>query len=113
MKNKYNIYDKLYQVREKYYQTIHPCTNCDGDGKLLTTSGKILACLQCEGSGKYFASQKKFQVANLMIEVNSIKVEDSEIWYSDYECPDFDDWISEENLFLTKEEAQAECDRRN
>lgn len=114
MNNKYNINSELFLIGKRFYRKAEPCTNCDADGRLSTTSGRIFACPECEGSGTVYKGYKRFEITNNFYEIVAILREDDEFLYTNYfNSEDGTDWEGEKDLFLTKKEAQAECDRRN
>ena len=114
MKNKYNIGDILVLIGRDHYKISKNCPICDGDGILSTSSGKTVNCTQCKGSGIVYKDDTKFTIIKDNYAVDVIRCGYDTILYANYfDFEDSTDWELEDDLFFTKEGAQAECDKRN
>jgi len=107
---------KFFTVLQSYQKKPIPCHVCEGIGVLKTISGTDVKCRSCYGKGNITVGFYIHKVYDYKIEIDGIRKEHLNIYYT---C-DFDDydyasttWYREDDLFLTKEEAQAECDERN
>ena len=112
IKTKFNIGDKVYPIE---YSDIYPevkCTFCDGNGNIEVKGHdnniKEISCPTCHGLGDLVrVGVKQWHVlAPFNIETITFAIDDN-IAYIEY------DSIDEEDLFTTKKQAQAECNRRN
>ena len=110
---KYDIGHLLYVINKEGIFEDAVCPSCDGFGYLFTpnTNNKV-QCTSCYASGtkigKYMSSE--WRIKKGLTEVYQIHITDR--GYIQYENP-WDSYYAEEDVFLTKEEAQAECDKRN
>jgi DnaJ-class molecular chaperone len=115
MTNKYNIEDEVFAVIESYQTKPTPCDVCEGVGVFKTISGTDVKCMRCHGKGNVLVGFYIHKVYDYKIGIDAIRNKSRNIYYTGY----FDDedssteWYLEDDLFSTKEEAQAECDKRN
>jgi hypothetical protein len=113
MTNKYNIGDEVYLLLEKYNTDVIPCVTCEGLGNLKTVSGVEVKCAQCGGRGSTRHGYNTQEVLKYKIEIEAIAIIYNNICYTNYYDNSETKWFEEKDMFLTKEEAQAECDKRN
>jgi hypothetical protein len=118
MNTKFNIKDKVYALCEEYRTTVETCDFCEGFGEVeIPVSTNFTFCINekkrkpcpiCNGKKEYTKGNWFFNV--VLIIVDYISIEKNKITYS--EENDLVEYL-EEDVFLTRTEAQKECDRRN
>ena len=131
---KFNFRDKVWKIEHQHDQTWMPCSFCGGTGRVKGQNSQIRACPDCCGRGGRNASlPRKWQITR-ELEIGKIDVEwtcenkdldsqfdnyskQAESYKERYMC--YETGIGTgtchkaEDLFRSKEAAQAECDRRN
>lgn len=115
--------DRIYTIysRAKEVSLNAPCPTCNGTGRI-SLFGQTMPCNSSFGTGircrlGSLVSCKKawcVDLATFFVEKISIEVDEAEthIIYEEYDCEGCNT-IEEAHAFVTEEEAQAECDRRN
>lgn len=108
IETKFSAGDKVWYVEEKEVE--QPCKYCDGTGKVQIKDKKF-RCPNCGGSGK--AEDKIISFVAGQITIEEIKVwcltEVVGVKYYDTNGYRF----FEEDCFATREEAEADCVKRN
>jgi len=121
IKTKFDLGDTLYCIttkREEYYED---CPFCGGTGKIVGKDGAKRYCPECYNrhSGKIRKYNQLAWAISGSIVVRQISVR---IDAEKYREEQYMSWLRSsgggmlwpvEKLFMTKEEAQAECDKRN
>jgi hypothetical protein len=109
-----------YQEGEEVYTTKQTkiektCHICEGR-KTITYNGKEMKCPECGGTGKFISNKQIHVVCEDPFKVSMIKITVSNgkasVKYKGH-CGFSNMNRAEENLFETKEEAQARCDELN
>lgn len=134
--SKFNLNQKVYQISYHTEEKTVKCEACNGMGKITMLNGKQAACPECygrcnvtmRGEQKWFIEKRQLTIGQCKGEITSIEKtgmydncgeynpDNIEHKYQ-YMC--YETGISsgsvyyEENLFADKEEARAECDKRN
>lgn len=114
IKTKFGVGDKVWIIKQDY--KYERCPKCKGDSKELIGNIEYY-CANCYGTGKVLSQELEWFVSENVGTITQIKT------FIDEGGIDFDyfggeifasEYLGEEkNLFPTKAEAQAECDRRN
>lgn len=110
--HKYKVGDNLIGITERYEQV--ECPSCKGCSEIKFNGG-IYECKSCHGTGKVSSDKKKWSLNDKFRKVDKVKIIKTENEYKVeyYTNNIYNDFIGfEENVFLTKEEAQKECDKR-
>ena len=123
---KFNLGDAVYPIQRGGCSIFIPCKTCNGTGRItITESGENLLCPKCYGrKGSQEWQQLKWGIP---FSAGTIGKIDLELYAEEYH-EDHDDktqymlsitgvgsgtlWY-ENQLFLSHEEAQKECDKRN
>lgn len=135
IETKFNIGDRIYHIKKGMDTTVEICDLCDGDG-FYKVKNRKLSCVGCGTQGKitkyskistWYVQNEVFTIGQIyVILTNSPGVPGKEKYgnfapqkkqVDHYMCvetgigsgPVYDP----KNMFFTKEEAQAECDKRN
>jgi hypothetical protein len=121
---KYNFNDWVYPIFLRREEKWIPCKSCNATGEITLLDGEVVDCPKCYGrkGEKEWLPQKWMinedlygQIKNIRTELyNNKKYGNSEIRYmiTSTGIGSGTLWY-EKDLFLTKEEAQKECDKRN
>lgn len=109
IETRFKIGDVVYTIKEKYEEQV--CKICDGK-RTVRIKDMVFGCPYCYAAGT--TTDKEIWFVDDEIKISSIRTynleETVEIRYYD----DKQDIMAyEEHCFVTKEEAQKECDRRN
>lgn len=106
IKTKFNVGDKIWTIYET--EPIEKCPLCNG-AEMVKIKNKNYICPECKGNG--YITKKYFEWVVFVYAKEIIKIiinHDKKLIYSvghnEYDAKD---------CFLTKAEAQTECDRRN
>ena len=116
IKNKFDIGDEVYAISRdsEYYEftSQEGCPICNDTGKV-EINGYEFRCPHCMKHGNLWDyCCIPLEVCEIYIEVLDYKTEISyELNYNDYDYPN--ETFSEEDCFLTLEEAKVECKKRN
>lgn len=120
IKTKYNLDDLVYPIELQYEKVFTPCKICDARGHIYLSNGEKIVCPKCYGDkGKTEWLSKKWQVQYEFIsQIGNIKIDlysnKSETHYMIASTGVGSGRLwKEELLFLTKEEAETECKKRN
>lgn len=111
VRTKFNVGDKIVGISKVW--VIDVCPDCKGVGEIKFNNCSYV-CKSCSGSGKRESYTKRSwevgEYQTISCVVASEKEKGIEIYYNDVN----DRFIArEQDCFLTKEEAQKECDKRN
>ena len=121
IKTKFNLGDKVYPIELTGRSAEDTCTCCLGLGTLTQKiTNKNIKCFECKGMGivtvyppsiwvlddKGIISAVKY---NLYEEERSYMKGEADLMYEFYSLAEY----PERDLFITKEEAEAECANRN
>lgn len=111
---KFSKEDTIYTTKQTKEETI--CHICEGSGTIIYYN-KNMKCPECVGKGKFISSKKIHVVCDEPFTVSTTKVSIANsgkvtVKYKG-RCGFSNLNRSEENLFLTKEEAQKRCDELN
>lgn len=114
IKTKFNVGDKVWVINE--INGYEKCPKCRGNGKVLV--GNIdYYCKECYGEGKVLAQTVKWRANENSNTITQIRIFTDEggtdVAYYDGNIIVSDYLGAEKNCFATKEQAQAECDKRN
>lgn len=106
--------DTFYTIKQVKEEKV--CHVCEGK-KTITYNGKEMRCPECMGQGKFVSNKQIQVVCKEPFQITSYKISlDSNlkpsIKYKGY-CGTSSLNRAEDNLFATKEEAQAKCDEMN
>ncbi|QJI52358.1 putative molecular chaperone [Psychrobacillus phage Perkons] len=111
---KFSKEDTIYTTKQTPVENV--CNICEGNGVIIYNN-KNMRCPECAGKGKFISSKKIYTVCEEPFIVSTIKVSISNngnatVRYKG-RCGFSNLNRSEENLFLTKEEAKKRCDELN
>jgi hypothetical protein len=114
IETKFDIETTVFEVDSDYNGSKIACDNCEGSGFLYSKSGIESRCGKCSGFGNIYDHKlvfkpRAFRIDFIWIKKDAIQYA-SNSGYADANDIDF---LSEEHLFETEEEAQKECDKRN
>lgn len=109
--NKYNIGDSVCRIKNRSNAS-KECPICKGTRKI-NIQGNIYDCPEC--NRQVWDIENFHEYTKIIGIIADIVEEDISIKYLlDYDDWDFEnEYFGEDNLFLTKEEALAECNNRN
>lgn len=113
IKTKFNVGDKVFVIDKNRITMV--CPECQGIGELKFNEITYY-CKECNGKGKVQSDDLKWVIREKVKEITKIDTHSdrggTDIYYKDNGF--YSDFIGEEkNCFATKEQAQAECDKRN
>ena len=132
---KFDMEDRVWLIRNQQVKVWIECKACGGTGKVVLCDDEPRSCPVCYGNcGKNEYHPSRWQVAERLT-IGEIRIE-SRAEYSEGEDSDFDNFGHQkakheevymcretgigsgtlwqaENLFATREEAEAECEKRN
>lgn len=111
----FGLGDKGYGIRQKQVFSNIQCPDCFGNGELVKDNVTYY-CKKCRGAGTLQTSTQKWFVDENQIEVGMIRASISKNqtvykykgWMDGSKCN-----RGSGTLFMTLEEAKAECDKRN
>lgn len=111
---KYQKGDIVYIIKQTKVEIV--CHVCEGIGKIKYNE-KDMKCPECMGIGKFMSNKNIYVVCDESFVISTIKISingngDISVKYKGY-CGFNSLNRAEENLFLTKEEAQTRCDELN
>lgn len=125
IKTKFNLNQKVYPIRRYRKEVVTSCPTCDGIGEV-TIADKEYTCPGCYGSGaEIHVEPEKWQVINECIsKIGQVAVT---LYAERYQKRNHDRILymleasgvgsgslwNEDDLFATRKEALAECERRN
>lgn len=128
LNNKFNIDQKLFMIYFFSKAEKAVCDVCNGDG-IIEIKGKRFTCPECNGNPDYMVEKtRKWHVINtsphnhlISIEYNRVKKIDAIIteggirlmYYFGKSAEYAFIGFTEKDLFLTLQEAQEKCDKRN
>ena len=134
IETKFDFGDRVYCIKQDHEQVLEKCSFCAGIGSINGADGTRKLCPECYGrKGKIVYKRKKWLIRNVLT-IGQIKAEIQ--CAHDGEVSIFDNYGSQEEkrkikymayetgigsgsvydeelLFATREQAQAECDKRN
>ena len=120
------MYDIKFSIGQKVYPINHTsrlknttCFICEGK-KYVTIRNRLFSCPNCHGIGKInkrttewlIGQPKTIQSIHIRKDKNSYKITYDFVESSSYSCYSTY-YVSQENLFASKQEAEEECKRRN
>jgi hypothetical protein len=120
---KYSLGDRVYPITLKMETETKQCEECSGRGYVLTDTGRERQCDRCYGRGelnirsynKYIVETGSYGVIG-KVEVEFYGADNSQTkikYMLDSTGIGSGVLWPENKIFFTKEEAQAECDKRN
>lgn len=111
MITKYDIGDRVYMIHEKTEFIESICKHCDGTGFFNSPNNLYQQrCGNCNGRGKCFEEDNPtYTVTRDMNNIDEMTIDADGVFYE--EIGGYG--AVEKDCFLTQEEAQKECDRRN
>lgn len=124
IKTKLSIGDIMYPINSTTYIGRETCQTCDGAGNIKVKNWDDQFCPRCYGNGyienygvKEWRIDESFsglKVGRIDIEIKSIRKNSSKYEIETRYFPvGYGNWINEENIFVSKEEALLECEKRN
>lgn len=134
IETKFSNGDKVFHIVNKPEAKIIPCSFCAGNRKIKGADGKERFCPECSGNGgvtKWLPTkwqvERKLTIGQVRAEI-TVKWEGISDTFSNFGAQKYEHeetYMCSEtgiksgsvydgnNLFASREEAQAECDRRN
>lgn len=131
---KFNLGDKVTHIRMGMKTTTPECTSCSGTGKIILDDGETTCCPKCHGAG-YHVKHDKMEWAPMaaltlgevrVVVTDSPGIEGEETFDNFKPQKDRKETYmaietgigtgnnyNANDLFATREEAQAKCDKRN
>lgn len=131
IETKFGLGDKVYKIGYDRKEEMVDCPVCGGTGQLDGKDGSKHGCPKCFGNGHGFVCRgKKWQILQqLTLGQVTVTIRKSQgmpgSMFDNYKSQKTERYMAEEtgigsgsfyyskDLFFSKEEAQAECDRRN
>lgn len=113
---KFGIGEEVYTIVQKKFSM--PCSMCNAK-KVITYNNVTTKCPNCHGTGKFEVNKMIWSVVDTIHEVSTIKASINKctttVKYKVSPKTGFGATLNrcEASLFLTKSEAQHECDKRN
>lgn len=112
---------KIWRIREKYYET---CAFCGGTNEIVGADGSKKSCPECRFSEHHGYKGKKIEYRDLAwkvtgtVTVGQVRIQvDKKETEESYMCRETGIGSGtihyKDTLYKTREEAQAECDKRN
>lgn len=123
LESKYNFGDEVYWIHHHTKEIKQTCEYCEGKGDI-TYKDKKIQCPECYGRGTISKwTQPIWQLSRDLLTIGQIQITaqkkleraaKQEIYYMAYSTGiGGGSLYHEKDLFLSEEEAQAECDLRN
>lgn len=124
IKTKLSIGEMMYPIRSTTYIGKETCQTCDGIGHINVKNWDDQSCPRCYGVGyieNYGVKEWRIDEGFSGLKVSTIEIEIKNIRKNSlkYETKvryfpvGYGNWINEEDIFTSKEEALLECEKRN
>jgi hypothetical protein len=120
IETKFGVGDTVYKINNERKQRRRACTACDGLGRISLPDGDKYNCPACGGRGVFIDWEPTKWLVAARMTVGQVRIhvsfedKDDEERYMTHETGVGSGTLHNAlDLFATKEEAQAECDKRN
>lgn len=114
---KYDVGDRVYPITQEIEIIYHKCADCHATGEITTKEDKVLRCPTCFGrkliEKRNPVWKRMSSSSREILEIRIICHKDREVISYFLGEETFEETFEEEELFLSLEEAELACQRRN